>query len=142
MVIRIVNDKDISGLAKAMSQAYSEEPWNEKWTPETSERRVGSILGNFEAMGLAAEEDGQIIGGLLGYIDPYDDGDFFFVSELFVVPERKRQGIGRELLKELEAKLKEKNIPVMQLISIEYNEEFYGKCGLDKDACAVLGKRI
>ena len=142
MVIRLVNDNDISGLAKAMSQAYAEEPWNEKWTPETSERRVRSILGNFEAMGLAAEEDGEIIGGLLGFIDPYADEDFFFVAELFIVPERKRQGIGRTLLKELEVKLKEKNIPVVQLISIEENQVFYNKCGLNKDACGVMAKRI
>jgi GNAT superfamily N-acetyltransferase len=142
MVIRLVNDNDISGLAKAMSQSYSEEPWNEKWTTETSERRVRSIMENFEAMGLAAEEDGKIIGGLLGFIDPYADEDFFFVSELFVVPERKKQGIGRELLKELETQLREKNIPVVQLISIEENQVFYNKCGLNKDSCGVMGKRI
>jgi GNAT superfamily N-acetyltransferase len=104
MDLRIVNDNDISGLAKAMSKSYSEDPWNEKWTPETSERRVRSIMGNFEAMGLAAEEDGEIIGGLLGFIDPYADEDFFFVSELFVVPERKKQGIGRMLQKEFKCK--------------------------------------
>ena len=142
MVIRLVNDNDISGLAKAMSQSYSEEPWNEKWTPETSVRRVSSIMGNFEAMGLAAEEDGQIIAGLLGFIDPYADEDFFFVAELFIVPERKKQGIGRMLLKELETKLKEKDIPVVQLISIEENQVFYNKCGLNKDACGVMAKRI
>ena len=142
MVIRLVNDNDIGDLAKAMSQAYAEEPWNEKWTPETSERRVRSIMGNFEAMGLAAEEDGEIIGGLLGFIDPYADEDFFFVAELFIVPERKKQGIGRTLLKELEVKLKEKNIPVVQLISIEENQVFYNKCGLNKDACGVMAKRI
>ena len=99
-------------------------------------------MGNFEAMGLAAEEDGEIIGGLLGFIDPYADEDFFFVAELFIVPERKKQGIGRMLLKELEIKLKEKDIPVVQLISIEENQVFYNKCGLNKDACGVMAKRI
>ena len=142
MEYRKVNLEDICGLADAMSKAYSEEPWNEKWTPETSQRRVRSIMGNFEAMGLAAEEAGEIIGGLLGFIDPYADEDFFFVAELFIVPERKKQGIGRMLLKELETKLKEKNIPVVQLISIEENQVFYNKCGLNKDACGVMAKRI
>ena len=46
------------------------------------------------------------------------------------------------LLKELETKLKEKNIPVVQLISIEENQVFYNKCGLNKDACGVMAKRI
>ena len=142
MNIRLVNDNDISDLAKAMSESYSEEPWNEKWTTETSERRVHSIMGNFEAMGLAAEEDGHIIGALLGFIDPYADEDFFFVSELFVIPERKKQGIGSLLLKELETRLKDMNIPVVELISIEENEVFYNKCGLNKEGCLVLGKRL
>jgi GNAT superfamily N-acetyltransferase len=99
-------------------------------------------MGNFEAMGLAAEEAGEIIGGLLGFIDPYADEDFFFVAELFIVPERKKQGIGRMLLKELEIKLKEKNIPVVQLISIEENQVFYNRCGLNKYYCGVMAKRL
>ena len=142
MEYRTVHHEDIGGLAKAMSLAYSEEPWNEKWTQERAERRVSAILGNYQATGLEAVEDGTIIGGLLGYIDPYAEEDFFFVSEIFVIPERKKQGIGKRLLTELEAVLKEKQAGVVQLISIDYNETFYSKCGLDRDSCTVQYKRI
>lgn len=142
MEYRKVNPEDIRGLAEAMSKAYSEEPWNENWTQEKAERRVSAILGNYKALGFAAVENGTIIGGLLGYIDPYAEEDFFFVSEIFVIPERKKQGIGKQLLHELEETLKEEKIDVVQLISIDYNETFYKKCDLDRDSCSVQYKRI
>ena len=47
----------------------------------------------------------------------------------------------RSLLKELENVLHEKNISVIQLMAIESNEVFYGKCGLNKDDVSVLFKR-
>ncbi len=142
MDYRIANNADINQLASAMSLAYSEEPWNENWNEERAVRRVKAILGNYKAVGLAAVDNDQIIGGLLGYVDPYADEDFFFVSELFVIPERKKQGIGRQLLAELDNVLKEKGINVVQLISIDYNEVFYHKCGLDKDSVSVQYKRL
>ena len=105
-------------------------------------RRISAILGNYQALGFAAVENETIIGGLLGYVDPYAEEDFFFVSEIFVIPERKKQGIGKQLLARLEESLKEKKIQVIQLISIDYNEIFYSKCGLDRDSCSVQYKRI
>ena len=142
MEIKQINQNDIAGLAEAMAAAYSEEPWNEKWSQEKAERRIRAVLGNFEAMGLAVYENGKIIGAALGYVDPYAEEDFFFVSELFVIPEKKKQGLGKLLLAELEKALKEKKVSVIQLISIDYNEAFYKKCGLNRDACSVQFKRI
>ena len=141
MEYRTYNEKDIDGLASAMSMAYSEEPWNEQWTMERAARRVKAILGNYQSVGLAATDNGMIVGGLLGFVDPYAEEDFFYVSELFVVPEHKRSGVGKQLLQELEIVLKEKGIHVVQLMSIEPNEVFYGKCGLSKDDVSVLFKR-
>lgn len=142
MQYRVYKETDIEELARAMSEAYSEEPWNEKWSPNRAARRVQAILGNFESIGIVVEEGDAIIGGLLGYVDPYADEDFFYVSELFVVPQYKRHGIGRNLINELENELKKKGISVVQLMSIEPNEVFYGKCGLSKDDVSVLFKRL
>ncbi len=139
---QLIDTADHAALAQAMTRAYSEAPWFENWTEERALRRVRGILGNYQGMGLAAVEDGTIIGGLLGFVDPYADEDFFYISELFVVPERKRQGIGKALMQAAEPYLKEKGISVIQLMSIENNEGFYGKCGMEKDSVSVLYKRI
>ena len=139
---QLIDTADHAALAEAMARAYAEVPWFENWTQERARKRVRAIVGNWQGMGLKAVEDGRIIGGLLGFVDPYADEDFFYISELFVVPERKRQGIGRALLQALEPHLKEKGISVIQLMSIEPNEAFYGKCGLEKDSVSVLYRRV
>ena len=141
MQYRMYKESDIEGLATAMSKAYSEEPWNEQWSSERAIRRVQAIVGNYQSIGLAAEDEGVIVGGLLGFVDPYADEDFFYVSEIFVVPEYKKQGIGRNLIRKLEEEINKRGISVVQLMSIEPNEVFYGKCGLSKDDVSVLFKR-
>ena len=142
MDYRIVTENDYIGLAMAMANAYSEEPWNENWSEDRATRRVKAIMGNYEAIGLAAEDNGIIKGGLLGFVDPYAEEDFFYVSEIFVMSESKKSGIGRNLIKTLEDILQKKGISVVQLMSIEPNEIFYGKCGLSKDDVSVLFKRL
>ena len=142
MICKAAEEQDVQGLARAMTMAYAEAPWFENWSDERAQRRIRAILSNYQAAGMAAVEDGQIIGGVLGYVDPYAEEDFFFVSELFVIPEWQKKGIGRALLDGLIQLLREKGIGTLQLISIENNEIFYHKCGLDRDSVSVLFRRF
>lgn len=141
MEYKIIMEKEIPGLAQAMMAAYAQAPWFENWTEERALRRIQAILSNFEACGMAAIMDGQVIGGVLGYVDPYAEEDFFFVSELFVRPQYQKKGYGKGLLLALEEQLKEKNIHVTQLISIEDNQGFYHASGMEKDSVDVMFKR-
>lgn len=142
MEYRIANQNDVEALAAAMKRAYSEAPWNEVWSKEKSERRVKSVMGNFESLSIAAVHEGEIIGGALGFVDPYADEDFFFVSELFVVPEWKKKGVGKAIMHFLEEQLKARGISVIQLVSINENVSFYQKTGMEKDSVSIMYKRI
>lgn len=139
---RVADQQDAKGLAQAMAAAYAEAPWNETWSEERAQTRVQAILSGWQAMGMAAVEGGQIIGGALGFVDPYAEEDFFFVSELFVRPEWKRKGVGRALLSQLEEVLKQRGIHVTQLISIKDNQPFYHKCGMGQDDVDVMFRRF
>lgn len=141
MEFKVVETPDFLELAHVMKASYAEAPWNENWTDEKALRRVQAILGNFQALGIAAVDgDGKIIGGALGYVDPYADYDMFFVSELFVTPHWKRKGVGKALLQQLEEELLLRHIHVIQLISIEDNQEFYKKAELALDSVSVMYK--
>ncbi len=46
------------------------------------------------------------------------------------------------MLNKLEQTLKDGKTAAVQLISIDFNDGFYRKCGLDRGSCSVQYKRI
>lgn len=133
---------DYKSLATVLKEAYASDPWNEKWSEENALRRINAIMHNFDSLCVLAEETGKMVGAVLGFVDPYANSDFFFVSELFVLPEYRKKGIGSALIHALENTLKEKGICTLQLISISHNIDFYNRAGYQKDCVSVMYKKL
>ena len=91
MIINEITDMDIVEVSDVLVSAYKDEPWNENWTRERAMIRIKAILYNYQAIGLKANDEEGIVGAILGFVDPYSNEDFFYVSELFVKSERKGQ---------------------------------------------------
>jgi len=141
MQIKRICEKDVPAVAQALMLAYAVEPWNEKWTEEKACRRVRAIMSHEGAMGLAAEESGDVIAAAMGYVDPYADEDFLFISEIFVIPGQRKRGIGARLMERMEQEANSRGIRGVQLITIGENDGFYRKCGMEKDCVSVMYKR-
>lgn len=142
MTIEPVKKDDVIEVAKVMMSAYKDEPWNENWTLEKAELRVNAILGNYKGFGLKAYDENGIQGALLGFVDPYAEDSDFYVSELFVKSEKKRKGIGSQLLHELYNYLREEGIETIQLMSIVSNQPFYEKNGMLRDRVGVMYAKV
>ncbi len=91
MKYKVIDEKDFDGLANAMSMAYSEEPWNEQWSNERAVRRLKAIMSNFQSVGLAAIENDRIVGGLLGFVDPYAEEDFFMCLNYLLYQKKEKR---------------------------------------------------
>ncbi len=90
---------------------------------------------------LVAEQDGQLLGTVLGGFD----GRRGMVYHLAVAPAYRQQGLGRALMDELELRLQAKGCLKYYLLVTHDNSDaldFYEKLNCEKMALFVLGKVI
>jgi ribosomal protein S18 acetylase RimI-like enzyme len=90
---------------------------------------------------LVAERDGRIVGSVIGGFD----GRRGLVYHLAVAPDQQRQGLGKALMAEIEARLKAKGCRKSYLLVKHGNDEalrFYETLGWAAMPVHLLGKDI
>jgi len=100
MTIRMLELRDLPALARLYYQF-----WGEKSCLGAMERKFAELSKNEAYILLCAEEDGQLVGSVMGVAceELYGDCRPFMVLENMIVDQtRRRTGAGRLLLEELE----------------------------------------
>lgn len=103
--------KDIQEVVDLYRRCFAEPPWFEVFDPAELETDLRGDLVRYNAVSVVVEKDEKIVGVGMGFgvrckddvkvLLPQEYQDSFYVSELFVDPDYRRQGICQQLVYEL-----------------------------------------
>lgn len=143
MDYRIINIEDAPNLAKIYAETFNSDPWYDKWTQKTAEKRLSQMINNGGFFGIVSYDESGITGMILGEEEQYFDGVIFNIKEFCVKNELRGNGIGSKLLTKFEHMLKEKGIRELVLMTNLEDEGFYKKFGFNRSRGIIyMGKEL
>jgi aminoglycoside 6'-N-acetyltransferase I len=101
VVTKISKPEVLKRCALALMQAYNGEPWNDKWTVEKALEKLQCFYDSPKFHGFYLTQNGQVVGACFGNIEPYFEGDYFYLKEMFIAPLDQRKGFGNMLITDL-----------------------------------------
>ncbi len=138
ITLRRANFNDVTDIHAMVQQVYAEYrallPHSSVWheTPEviTAEMQLGPVL--------LALVDGKLVGSVRCHVEHEEgQGDFMYIHRLAVLPNYRRQGLGRTLMQAVEDMTREANLHEVRLemrAGQPENYHFYLKLGYEPGA--------
>ena len=134
-----MNEKDLDTITSLYVKYYNE---NEDgiWTFEKAYKRIRQVVLTPDSYCLIQEINGLYTGFLMGYIKEYDDLKSYFLEEIVIFKEYQNKGLGSLFIKELESRLSDIDVSMIELMSIndEKHRQFYEKLSFDKASNLVI----
>jgi aminoglycoside 6'-N-acetyltransferase I len=143
--IRETSFEDRTAMADVFIAAFAKLPWNESWNRKSALAMFDEWMPAPGFYGLIAELDRQVVGFVFGRMESWDTKLTFYIKELCVNPDFQHRGVGSILSKELEARLIDKNVTSIYLLTLRDSlaSGFYAKHGYkSSDQMCVFGKRL
>ena len=106
----------LDAAADVYVAVFNAAPWHDRWTAATARLRLADTLATPGARGFALL-DGELLGFVLGFAEPWFDGTHFYTKEMCVQTGRQRTGLGTRLLQHLERDLREQQIDRVYLLT-------------------------
>lgn len=132
MQLRRIEQADLDRLAEIYVEAYRDHH-------EGDVKAARGYLAKFFAFEpsscyLVAEEGGEIVGAVFGYSYSKFGREVLFLQELFVSPDRRHKGYGRELVKQLREDFAKAHVKVVPLVKADTGVlNFYNSLGFEQD---------
>lgn len=139
-MIREINLGNIEEMIELYMDAFNNPPWNDKWTYDTTYKRLKDIINTPGYIGMSYYSDGVVQGMIMGRCEQYYNGISFQILEFCIRSSMQGRGYGRKLLEKFTNKLKEENITNVYLLTLhgESTEGFYNKNGFESSRDMVF----
>lgn len=136
VVFQRINEDHALQAATIIVKAYSEPPWNEEWTFDRAAARMGELSTTPGWLGAGALEDGRLYGFAIGLPHTSASGRGLYIPEIAVLPSHQGRGIGKQLLKLLEAEAQNAGFSSTWLLSRSQGAaaEYYKASGYEQAA--------
>lgn len=131
MNLREMLPDDLNACVTLLMETYNPPPWNNHWTQDTGTRYLSELMSNEHFIGYVITESDMITGAMFAHRKTWWTNDEFFIDELFVKPDRQRQGHGGKLIAQAEKLSKELGLGGVTLLTNKYHPAklFYEKNG-------------
>ena len=136
---------DVNDLAEMYVETFNSEPWNDKWTIDTASKRLHQMINVEDFCGISARKNDVLCGMILGSKEQFFDGMMLNIKEFCVKNGMRGQGIGSEIFKEFEIRMKAEGIKEIILFTSkgDFTEHFYRKQGLESySGLTFMGKQL
>ena len=124
MNIRPFTISDIEKCAPLYMQAYNRPPWNYSFSHEKTVKYLTEYAERSRFVGFALFEVDEIVGAMLGHSKTWWTNDILYIDELFVGPESRGKGYGKQLLDHTENYSREQGYEVITLMTNRHMPAF------------------
>lgn len=133
MEYREIKEENLTTLAEMFAETFNAPPWNDGWTLETAKKRLHGFIVREGFYGVAAYEEEQLLGMILGQEEFYYEGNVFEIEEFCIRNSMRGQGLGKILYREFEQRLKARGVTQICLLTMrqEATVGFYESVGYE-----------
>ena len=117
MIVRKIESSDIGPCAALFAEVFREAPWNEPWSQQNAKERLAHIYDSKGFVGFLIEKKNNIIGIVLGNVEPFAGGDAFYLREMCIMKEEQGKEYGKKLVACLHSELAAQKIARSYLIT-------------------------
>ncbi|MGX7014892.1 GNAT family N-acetyltransferase [Vagococcus silagei] len=116
-LVRTFNKSDEKEAIQLYIDIFTREPWNDTLSFEQIELFFNRIqaMNTFLGFVLIESETNKLIGVSLGFVRPWYQGLQYHLDSLYIANQYQGQGLGKEMLTQIEHELKAKDISAIIL---------------------------
>lgn len=132
--VRRIDAAEAIGSASIIVQAYAPPPWEETWSSANAVARLQELTTTPGYIAFAAMDDDVPIGFVFAIPHTTANGSGLHISEIAVLPQYQRKGVGSSLLSHVEREAQRMGHGQIWLVSRRFGgiAEYYGANGYSK----------